>query len=102
MSDDGIILVNMMKVEPDKQEALLALLQANIDEVIRTLPGWRATRLIASGDGAGIVIYSEWDSAASIAGMRADPRMQAYFPRIAELASFETMMGAAVLEKSNG
>lgn len=54
MSDEGIVLVNLMKVEPAHQQALLALLKANIDEVIRKLPGWRKTRLIASRDGAGV------------------------------------------------
>ena len=102
MSDDRVILVNLMKVEPGNQDALIALLKANIDEVIRTLPGWKATRLIASKDGAGVVIYSEWDSAASVEAMRADPRMKAYFPRLLELASFDSMMGSAVLEESNG
>ena len=102
MSDDGIILVTQMKVDPENQDALIALLKANIDEVIRTLPGWKKTRLIASKDGANVVIYSEWDSPASVEGMRTDPRMKAYFPRLMELASFDSMMGTAVLEESHG
>jgi quinol monooxygenase YgiN len=95
MSDESIILINLLKAQPGKQEALFALLKQNTDTVIRTLPGWKTTRLIAADDGSGVAIYSEWESPAAIEAMRADPRMTAYFPKIAELASLESMMGSA-------
>ncbi len=95
MSDQPVILINLLKVKPGKQEALIALLRRNIDTVIRTLPGWKSTRLIAAHDGAGVVIDSEWESPAAVAAMRSDPRMQAYFPKIGALASLDSMMGSA-------
>ena len=98
MADESVILVNLLKVQPGKQDALIALLKQNIDTVIRTLQGWKATRLIAAQDGAGVVIYSEWETPADVEAMRSDPRMKAYFPKIAELASLDTMMGSAVLQ----
>ncbi|ENN88066.1 hypothetical protein RHSP_38502 [Rhizobium freirei PRF 81] len=64
--------------------------------MIRTLPGWKTTRLITSEDGAGVVIYSEWETPAAVEAMRNDPRMKAYFPRIAELASLDSLMGSMV------
>ncbi|MBN9218938.1 MAG: antibiotic biosynthesis monooxygenase [Mesorhizobium sp.] len=97
MSDQSVILINLLKVEPGKQQALIALLKQNTETVIRTLPGWRATRLIAAEDGASVVIYSEWENPAAVAAMRADPRMKAYFPRIVELASLESILGTQVL-----
>ena len=97
MRDEPVILISLLKVKPGKQAALLALLKQNIDTVIRTLEGWRATRLIAAEDGAGVVIYSEWETPAAIAAMRGDPRMQAYFPKISELATLDSIMGATVL-----
>ena len=48
MSDEPVILINLMKVKPGKQDALIALLKQNIDNVVRTLDGWKATRLIAA------------------------------------------------------
>ncbi|HEY4211003.1 MAG TPA: antibiotic biosynthesis monooxygenase family protein [Steroidobacteraceae bacterium] len=103
MPDESVILVNLLQVKPGKQqEALLALLAQNVDAVIRTLHGWKTTRLIAAKDGAGVVIYSEWESPAAVEGMRSDPRMQAYFPKISELASLDSIMGAAVLSASPG
>ena len=100
MSNESVILINMLKVKPGKQDALLALLRQNIDTVIRTLRGWKGTRLIAAQEGAGVVIYSEWETPAAIEAMRSDPRMKAYFPKIAELASLDSITGAAVLSET--
>jgi quinol monooxygenase YgiN len=100
MSDEPVILINLLKVKPGQQDALLALLRQTTDTVIRTLPGWKATRLIAAADGAGVVIYSEWETPAAIAAMRSDPRMQAYFPKIAELASLDSLLGSAVFSET--
>ncbi|MGX7875803.1 antibiotic biosynthesis monooxygenase family protein [Mesorhizobium sp. ORM6] len=96
MSDESVILVNLLKVDPGKQDALIALLKQNTDAVIRTLPGWKTTRLIAARDGTGVVIYSEWETPAAIEAMRGDPRMKAYVPKILELASLDSIIGSAV------
>ena len=100
MSDQSVILINLLKVKSGQQDALIALLKQNIDTVIRTLPGWRTTRLIAAKDGAGVVIYSEWETPAAVEAMRSDPRMKAYFPKIAELASLDSLVGSAVLSEA--
>jgi quinol monooxygenase YgiN len=97
MSDESVILINLLKVKPGKQDALIALLKQNTDTVVRTLHGWKTTRLIAAKDGASVVIYSEWETPAAVEAMRSDPRMKAYFPKIIELASLESIMGAAVM-----
>lgn len=96
MPDEPVVLINLLKVEPGKLEALIALLKQNIETVIRTIPGWKTTRLIAAKDGAGVVIYSEWQTYAAVEGMRNDPRMKAYFPKIIELASLDSITGSVV------
>jgi quinol monooxygenase YgiN len=96
MSDKSVILINLLKVKPEKRDALIALLKQNTDTVVRTLPGWKTTRLIAAKDGAGVVIYSEWDTPAAVEAMRSDPRMKAYLPQITELASLDSIVGSAV------
>jgi quinol monooxygenase YgiN len=96
MTTEPVVLINLLKVEPSQQGALIALLKRNIETVVNTLGGWRTSRLIAARDGASVVIYSEWETPAAVAAMRADPRMQAYFPQILELASFESVLGDAV------
>lgn len=100
MANEPVVLINLLKVEPAKQAALLTLLQQNIETVVRKLRGWRTSRLIAAADGASVVIYSEWDSPDAVAAMRSDPRMTAYFPQILALASLDSSLGAAVFEHS--
>ena len=104
MSDESVILINLLKVKPGKQDALIALLKQSTDTVVRTLHGWKATRLIAAKDGAGVVIYSEWETLAAVEAMRSDPRMKAYFPKISELASLDSslhsILGSAVLSET--
>jgi quinol monooxygenase YgiN len=72
---------------------LLDSLRANIDTVIRTLDGWISTSLIATADGTRVVIHSQWRDAAAVAAMAADPRMVAYRPALAALASFDSIIG---------
>ena len=43
MSDESVILINLLKVKPGKQDALIALLKQNTDTVVRTLHGWKTT-----------------------------------------------------------
>jgi quinol monooxygenase YgiN len=100
MPNESVILINLLKAKPGKQDALIALLKQNTDTVIRTLQGWKTTRLIAAKDGAGVVIYSEWETPAAIEAMRSDPRMKAYFPKIIELASLDSIIGSAVLSET--
>lgn len=86
-------LVNVLTCRPADQPALLELLRENIDTVIATLDGWRSTSLVAALDGARVIIVSQWRDPAAVAAMQADPRMQAYFPRIAALAAFDSTAG---------
>jgi quinol monooxygenase YgiN len=100
MSDEPVILINLLKVKPGKQDALIALLKQNTDTVVRLLHGWKTTRLIAAGDGAGVVIHSEWETPAAVEAMRSDPRMKAYIPKILELATLDSIVGSVVLSET--
>jgi quinol monooxygenase YgiN len=96
-ADQPVTLINILSVQSDKQQALVDSLRQNTETVIRTLKGWISTCIVASGDGTKVVIHSQWDSAADLEGMRADPRMRAYFPQVAALASFDSITGTDVL-----
>jgi quinol monooxygenase YgiN len=100
VSDDSVILINLLKVKPGKQNALIELLKQNTDTVIRTLRGWKTTRLIASKDGAGVVIYSEWEAPEDVEAMRNDPRMKAYLPQIMEMVSLDSLLGTTVFSEA--
>ncbi|MDR3494143.1 MAG: antibiotic biosynthesis monooxygenase [Ancalomicrobiaceae bacterium] len=100
MTDQSVILVNLLKVEPANCDRLLGLLKQNTETVIRTLAGWTSTRLIAAKDRTSVVIYSEWESAGAVEAMRNDPRMQACFPEISALASLTSVIGATVFSEA--
>jgi len=93
----SVTLVNILSVSPEKQHALVELLRENTEAVIKTLNGWIATDLIASADGEQVIIHSRWETQADVAAMRSDPRMTAYFPKIAALASLKSIVGEVVM-----
>lgn len=96
MTITPVTLINLLKVDPGKQAELIEMLKRNIDTVVRTLDGWRTSRLIAGSDGASVVIYSEWETPTAVEAMRADARMKAYFPQILEVASLQSILGETV------
>lgn len=96
MPDYPVILVNTLKVEPGKQVELLTLLKHNIETVVSTLQGWKASRLIAAADGSSVVICSEWETPVAVEAMRDDARMKACFAQILALASVDSILGTAV------
>jgi quinol monooxygenase YgiN len=87
-------LVNVLTCDPANQAALVDLLRQNTDAVIVTLDGWRSTSFVAAQDGTRVVIISQWRDPAATGAMQGDARMQAYFPRIAALATLDSVMGA--------
>ena len=92
-------LVNILTVDPAKQAQLLDMLRDNTDSVVSTLDDWISTDLIASADGACVVIHSRWRNPAAVDAMRSDPRMVAYFPRLAALARFDSIIGSVIHTK---
>ena len=86
-------LVNVLTCDPSDQPKLLDLLRENIDNVIATIDGWRSTTLVAAPDGVRVIIISQWRDSVAITSMQNDPRMQAYFPKIAALAAFDSTPG---------
>jgi quinol monooxygenase YgiN len=98
MPQQPVTLINILKVDPARQQELIATLKDNTETVIATLAGWKSTRLIAARDGASVTICSEWETPEAVQAMRTDPRMIAYFPKIRELASLESSLGDVVLD----
>ena len=91
---DIATLINVLTVEPENQTKLLASLRENCDTVICHLSGWISTSFIASHDKRHVVIHSQWRDLDAVQAMQADPKMRAYFPHVAALASFDSITGA--------
>ena len=100
MSDESVILINLLKAKSGKQGALIELLKQNTETVISTLGGWKTTRLIAAKDGAGVAIYSEWETPAAVEAMRGDPRMNANIAECSPTAAKSALQrGRAALRR---
>jgi len=95
MSDESVILINLLKVKPGKQDALIALLKQNTDTVVRTLHGGsdpadrgkgrrRRRHLLRVGDPRSRRGYAQRSAHESL------------FPKIMELASLDSIVGSAV------
>ena len=100
MPSKPVVLINVLKVESKKQEALITFLKQNINTVVHALDGWKTSRPITAADGATVIIYSEWETPAAFEAMRNAPRMKAYFPKIRKLASVDSIIGATALSES--
>jgi quinol monooxygenase YgiN len=87
-----VTLISILTVEPAHQPELLALLRDYTENTISTLNGWISTIVDASEDKQQIIIYSQWKNVAAIDAMRKDPRMVAGFPRVAALASVDSII----------
>lgn len=92
-------LINVLTVEPENQSKLLESLRQNSESVVSTLPGWISTSFVASHDKRRVVIYSQWRDLAALRGMQSHPRMQAYFPHVAALASFDSISGDVIYSR---
>jgi quinol monooxygenase YgiN len=101
IANDTVTLVNVLTVDPANCDKLLALLRDNTDTTIRALKGWIATSLIASKDKRKVIIYSQWQTLADVEAMRTEARMVAYFPRLAALAAFDSIVGDVVYTRSH-
>jgi quinol monooxygenase YgiN len=86
-----VTLINVLTVEPKNQPKLLDSLRENAESVVSTLPGWISTSYLVSHDKRRVVIYSQWRDVASMEAMQSHPKMVAYFPHVAALASLDTI-----------
>lgn len=84
--DETVTFVNVLEVEPDKQQALLEVMNESAEKVIRHRPGFISVSILASKDGSRVVSYAQWRSPDDIKATRDDPRAQEYAKRAAELA----------------
>ena len=89
-------LINVLTFEPENQEKVIDLLRGSTENVVSKLDGWISTSFITARDQRRVVIYSQWRDLASVEAMRTKPDMVAYFPRIAVLAAFDSLVGEVV------
>src|SRR4051795_11049848 len=84
-----ITLVNVFTVEPDRQQALVAVLVTATDETIRHLPGFVSASIHRSLDGTRVTNYAQWRSLADFEAMLRAPVAQPHLSEAAALAGYD-------------
>ena len=85
-------LVNILNVEPENQQALVAALKEGTETFFGKMPGFISSSVLAGKNGRQIINYSQWRSAGDIEAFRQNPNFGAYVQRITALAKGEAIM----------
>jgi heme-degrading monooxygenase HmoA len=81
-----VTLVNVFRVQPARQQALVDLLVTATEEVICHLPGYISANIHQSLDGTHVVNYAQWRSEADFVAMGQQAAARAHMERAYELA----------------
>ncbi|MDA0172929.1 antibiotic biosynthesis monooxygenase [Solirubrobacter taibaiensis] len=81
-----VTVINVLDVDAERQGALVALLDEGTEQVVRHRPGFVSVTLLASHDGARVVNLAQWRSLEDVRAAFADPAVQDYARRAADLA----------------
>lgn len=84
---DPVTFMNVLDVEPSKQQELLDLLAEGTEKVVSHRPGFVSVTLLASADGGRVVNIARWESADAVKATQADPEAAQYARRTAEIAT---------------
>ncbi|MBP2478640.1 antibiotic biosynthesis monooxygenase (ABM) superfamily enzyme [Crossiella equi] len=79
-------LINVFRVQPERQKALVALLEEATETVMRHLPGFVSANIHASEDGTRVVNYAQWRSAEDFHTMLGNPVAREHMGAAADLA----------------
>jgi heme-degrading monooxygenase HmoA len=77
MPEAPVTFVNLVTVDPDRQEELIGILREGAEQVISRRPGLRSLRLLAALDGTRVAVIAEWDDAAAAKATQEDPKAAA-------------------------
>jgi len=87
-----LTLINVFTVEPEKQQALVALLIEATEQVMKHMPGFVSANIHRSLDGKKVVNYAQWENMAAFEAMRKNSKARPHMQAAAELAQFEPIL----------
>ncbi len=87
-----LTLINVFTVEPEKQQALVALLIEATEQTMKRMPGFISANIHRSLDGKKVVNYAQWQSKKAFEAMRSDPKAGVHMKAAADLARFEPIL----------
>lgn len=87
MSEDSVAFINVIDVEPERSEELVALLKEGAEQAINDRPGFMSLELLISKDRTRVVNIARWSSAQDAKAAQQDPMAAAFAKKAAEIAS---------------
>ena len=82
-----VTFVNIIDVDPARQQELLDLLNEGGAEVFSARPGFISATILASVDRARVINIARWESVDTLKATQADPAAAEYARRTAAIAS---------------
>ncbi|MEV0941981.1 antibiotic biosynthesis monooxygenase [Micromonospora wenchangensis] len=83
---DPVTFVNVIDVDPSRQQEVIDLLTEGTEKVVSRRPGFVSVTLLASLDRTRVVNVARWRSADDVRATQADPEAAEYARRTATLA----------------
>lgn len=87
MADKPTTFINVLDVDPERQQELVELLIDGANQVMRHRPGFVRLTILASLDGTRVVNHAQWRSAADVKATQSDPAAAGYAQRTAAIAN---------------
>src|SRR5258705_2226335 len=87
-----LVLINVLTVEPDKQQQLRELLARTTETAVRHAPGFISSSLHRGLDGTKVTMYAQWRSVEDYQAMRENPAPLPYLRQALAIAKFEPGM----------
>lgn len=81
-----ITLINVLEVPPERQSALVEILEKATVDVMRHLPGFVSASIHRSLDGTCVANYAQWRSLEDFERMLANPEAQAHIREATAIA----------------
>lgn len=83
---EPVTFVNIVDVDPARQEEVIGVLAEGAETVMSRRPGFLSVTLLASLDRRRIVNIARWESAEAVRATQADPAAGEYAARVGALA----------------
>ncbi len=93
-----VTFINVIDVEPSKQQEVIDILREGTRLVMSERPGFRSVTILASLDKGRVVNIARWDSADDVAATQNDPAAAEYAKRTAEIATVHPGVYTVVAE----
>ena len=84
-------LVNILTVEPENQQTLVAALKDSIETFFSKMPGFISSSILTGKNGRQVISYSQWRSTDDIEAFRRNPNFASYIRQIVALSKAETI-----------